>query len=473
MGRYLTRLEALTHRTPHATAVLGENRVLSYRHLLERVDSAASWLSAHGVAAGSRVGLTIADEIENLVATLALLRAGAWQITLASHDSHEVHADLARQTDATHHVSEREGALLPGVQALSWPAQLPAAAFEWIGAEGGLFLRTSGTTGKSNLVPFTESDIAIQAERNPEYRTGRHLRLASIEHNNSKRHRLYCLYMGAVGVFRPPELFDVADFCLRHAVSCVDMSIMHAVDLAHRGRGNMQGIDIRVGGSSTPYTVRQQLEERVSRRLYVRYGSTETGTIALCGPGQHDTDEAVGAIVDGLEVEVVDDEARPLPTGSTGHIRIRGEGIAGSYWKGQEQSARRFRDGWFWPGDVGYLRADGHLVLKGRSDEMIVLNGVNIFPAELERVLEEYPGVRSAAVAALKSKVHGDIPVAAVELDGTRVVAQIELMRFARNKLALRAPRMIVFVDSLPRNSQGKIVRRDVASIVDDKRKSK
>jgi len=279
--------------------------------------------------------------------------------------------------------------------------------------------------------------------------------------------------MGAVNVFRPFDLFDVADFSSRYAVTCIDMSIMHAVNLANGAIGDLSGVDIRVGGSSTPYPVRQRLEERVSRHLYVRYGSTETGTISLCGPGQHDADESVGCVVDGLELEIVDDAGLPMPLGTLGNIRIRGTGIADGYFGGADQTAGRFRDGWFWPGDIGLLRSDGFLVLRGRADEMMILNGVNVFPAELERVLEEHPGVRRAAVGALKSAVHGDIPVAVVELDGVRPVSQMELMKYARGRLGLRAPRRIVFVDALPRNSQGKLVRREVAKLVDEQRRQK
>jgi acyl-coenzyme A synthetase/AMP-(fatty) acid ligase len=112
---------------------------------------------------------------------------------------------------------------------------------------------------------------------------------------------------------------------------------------------------------------------------------------------------------------------------------------------------------------MGSLDADGRLTVHGRADDMINLNGVNIFPAEIEQVLEAHPAVEAAAALPLASGVHGQIPVAAVELRPGGVASERELVAYAREHLALRAPRRIVILDRLPRNDQGKILRRQIA----------
>lgn len=329
---------------------------------------------------------------------------------------------------------------------------------------GRILLKTSGTTGDFNVVPFTEADIGAQSARHAEYRDERLLRLASVEYNNSKRHRLYSLWNGGTNIFRPRTASAVTELVHRHQVTCLDISRIHASDLAAAGTGTtLAHVKIRTGGSAIPIDVRRLVERNVTPELYVRYATTESGAISMAGPGQHDDDEVVGVPLPGVVLEIVDANGKALSPGETGEIRVQAAGMALGYLDSPTDTAKRFRDGWFWPGDVGTLRADGQVIVNGRADDMMILNGVNIFPAEIERVLERHHAVRIAAALPIPSKVHGHIPVAAVELHAEATTTAAELQDYARTHLALRAPRRILIVDALPRNSQGKIMRREIA----------
>ena len=446
-------------------AVVTETGSLTYRDLLTRVEAVAASLAELGIGAGTRVGLLVPDETDHLVSSLALLAVGAEHITLASHDSPALRATIADRVQASV-VLVAEGHDTPaGPARIQWP---PAPAFgsHQLSGDGKVLLKTSGTTGDMNLVAFTGQMIALQAARHPEYGTERLLRLAAIEHNNSKRHRLYCVWQGGTNVFRPSGEMDIASFCRRHAVTCLDISRMHASDLAARGdREALVGVRLRTGGSAVPIDVRRAIEANVTRALYVRYAATECGAIAMALPGSHDDDEPVGRPLAGVELEIVDDDDAPLPSGSIGHIRLRAPGMAAGYLDGGSETNARFRDGWFWPGDVGLIRADGALVVKGRRDDRMLLNGLNIFPVEIERVLERHPAVAVAAALPFVSSVHGQIPVAAVELRPGADTTPAELQAYAREHLALRSPRRVLILGALPRNSQGKIVRREIATL--------
>ena len=129
-------------------------------------------------------------------------------------------------------------------------------------------------------------------------------------------------------------------------------------------------------------------------------------------------------------------------------------------------TSRHFRNGWFYPGDLASLTSAGALCLHGRADDMMTLNSIKIFPAEIERVLEEHPGVKAAAAFAKSSKTHGDIPVAAVELHAAAGIGGDELMACVRERLGVRAPRKIIVVDALPRNSAGKILKRELIDLI-------
>jgi acyl-CoA synthetase (AMP-forming)/AMP-acid ligase II len=433
-------------------AVVTDALELDYAALVGRVEMRRAELAASGIAPGDVVALEVADEVDHLVDSLALIELGTRHITLPTHDPQTAKDELAGRVRATYIVSA------------SGIAERDQGVAGSPDGGGMIYLKTSGTTGGMNIITFSAAQLADQARRHPEYARERLLRLAAIEHNNSKRHRLYCAIMGGTNVFRPRDDFDIAEFCARHGVSCLDISRMHASDLAAKGGlGRFEGVKLRTGGSAVPIDVRRAIEQKVTPLLYVRYASTESGAISMAGPGEHDEAESVGRPLPGVELQIVDAEDNPLPTGETGRIRLRAAGVATGYLDGGEQTASRFRDGWFWPGDIGSLREDGSLIVHGRQDDMMILNGINIFPGEIERVLERHPEVKVAAALPLQSVVHGQIPVAAVELVGGATVSATDLQRFAREHLALRAPRRVIILPELPRNSQGKILRREIA----------
>jgi acyl-coenzyme A synthetase/AMP-(fatty) acid ligase len=342
-------------------------------------------------------------------------------------------------------------------------AGVTATAASLARGAGALYITATGTTGDANTIVFSQQQIAQQAERHANYADERLLRLAPIEFNTSKRHRLYCFWQGGVNVFRPPgSLASVVAFIERHHVTCLDVSYMHLSELLALGRALPVDVKLRPGGAPVSAHMRRLLRERVSANLYVRYAATECGAVAMAGPSDHDDDASCGRPVDGVEVQIVDDARRVAPIGVSGQLRIRAPGMAEGYLANAEASRARFRDGWFYPGDLGYLRNDGSVVLQGRIDDVINLNGVKILPSEIERVLEEHPSVAGAAATALASPVHGEIPVAAVELARGAEITPAALLAFARERLAIKAPRKIIVVKALPRNEQGKILRRDV-----------
>lgn len=448
----ISKLQSFGNRV----AVVTQNGAeYSYADVLELTVARERQLARAGIGRGSVVGLEIADELQHLIASLALLSMNATHIALASHDTFDVKQTLASRVRATHHVIDsgvypRDGMACDGQ------------------GSGVVLVKTSGTTAQSNIVPFTFEDLVLQAESHPEYADVRLLRLASIEHNNGKRHRLYCAIRGGVNVFRPYGEFDVAQFARDRGVTCIDMSRMHAASLiAQRKQGRFEGVKLRMGGSPVPYDVRRMLQEWVTPQVYVRYGMTEAGSISMAGPGDHDEAETVGQLLPGVELEIVDEGGNAVPAAVPGHIRLRSAGMATDYFDNPEQSKSRFRDGWFWPGDMGCLREDGTLVVHGRRDEMIILNGLNIFPGEIERVLERHSAVLTAAALPLSSPVHGQIPVAAVELKPGHMTTAQELQSFARQHLALRAPRRILILDGLPRNSQHKVLKHLIAAAFD------
>ena len=176
--------------------------------------------------------------------------------------------------------------------------------------------------------------------------------------------------------------------------------------------------------------------------------------------------ESVGIPAPWVELEIVDGDGRALPAGEVGELRVRSECMTHEYYGDPVATSRHFRNGWFYPGDLASLTAGGALCLHGRADDMMTLNSIKIFPAEIERVLEEHPGVKAAAAFARSSEAHGDIPVAAVELHAAARIGGDELMALRRERLGVRAPRKIIVVDALPRNAAGKILKHELIDLI-------
>ena len=464
MGFFAKLAAHATNKMAHP-AIISERLSLTYGQLFDCVKKTALNLDAAGFGPSEVVGICIEDEVDHVIISLALLATGASIITLPGHDAPQLRTSLAHRVSVTRIIesSDAHNFLDYRCGASPSPAFPPGGQ---VAVDSVLYFRTSGTTGDVNVVPFSEAQVAAQADRHREYAGERLLRLASIEHNNSKRHRLYCVWQGGTNVFKPRGKFDLVQFVLQHRVSCLDISSMHASDLTALNKvGKLSGLKIRTGGSAVPYAVRRAIQEKVTTNLYVRYAATECGAISMAGPGDHDEAGAVGIPLDGVELQIVNDQGSRLPLGERGEIRIRVEGVASTYLNSPSDTSKRFRDGWFYPGDLGHIHAGGQLVLDGRTDDMIILNGLNIFPAEIERVLETHPDVDCVAALGLPSQVHGQIPVAAVILKAGVSVTTVELRCFARASLGLRAPRRIIVLDSFPRNSQGKVLKRELLKL--------
>ena len=211
--------------------------------------------------------------------------------------------------------------------------------------------------------------------------------------------------------------------------------------------------------------LRKQVQAQLSENLWVQYATSETGLISTAAPDLHDAfPEGVGFPEQGVTVEIIGSEDVIIPSGDIGHARIRKETMASEYIA--EPGARsKFREGWFNPGDLLSRDLNGPLIFHGRADDVMILNGINILPSAIEDVLEGLPNIREAVAFPLKSRIHGEIPAAAVVLSEKAEDEDISrILRYCQQLLGVRAPRQICVVDSIPRNAVGKPLRKELAA---------
>jgi acyl-CoA synthetase (AMP-forming)/AMP-acid ligase II len=176
---------------------------------------------------------------------------------------------------------------------------------------------------------------------------------------------------------------------------------------------------------------------------------------------------SVGRQMPLARVRVVDDSGRDVPPGVAGEIIVKGDQVLVGYWRNPEATAAAFTDGWFHSGDVGRWDEDGYLFIVDRKKDMILSGGENIYPREVEEVLYEHPAVVEAAVIGAPDPTWGERVVAVVCARPGEVVSAAMLIEHCRQRIAsYKKPRHVVFIDTLPRNASGKVLKRELRDLI-------
>jgi acyl-CoA synthetase (AMP-forming)/AMP-acid ligase II len=185
-------------------------------------------------------------------------------------------------------------------------------------------------------------------------------------------------------------------------------------------------------------------------------------------PRWHDRMQSVGRARTDVEVRVVDDHDRALPVGEIGEIVVRGDVVMAGYWNQPDATSETLRGGWLHTGDVGSFDANGFLTLRDRSKDLIISGGMNIYPREVEEVLLRHPGVRAASVVGRPDAEWGEVVVAfVVPAEDASPPPIDELDRTCLDHIArFKRPKQYRFVDTLPTNNYGKVVKRELRDLL-------
>jgi acyl-coenzyme A synthetase/AMP-(fatty) acid ligase len=221
-----------------------------------------------------------------------------------------------------------------------------------------------------------------------------------------------------------------------------------------------------VGGSAMSHPLQAELRSRICANLFSNYGSTEGGLLARAGPEllQHQPDTA-GYLMPWVEAQALDENGAVLSPGSTGILRFRIPAAASGYEGDPEATARVFRDGWYYPGDTGSVDARGILKIGAREDDIINVGGTKVDPTVIEAVLNADPSVRESVVIGTVTEAGAPVLIGVVV--ARHPIDANALRATCRDRLgAQRAPAAIVTIPHLPRNAEGKVLRREVTRVV-------
>ena len=215
------------------------------------------------------------------------------------------------------------------------------------------------------------------------------------------------------------------------------------------------------GGAPLPGEILREFNARMPMPLIEGYGLSEASPVVslnpVAGPWKAGS---IGVPIPGVEMAVCNDAGEFLSPGVTGEICVRGGNVMLGYWNQPEATAQALRNGWLLTGDVGHRDAEGYFYITDRKKDMLLVNGINVYPREIEEVLYRMAGIKEAAVIGVPDARKGEHPLAFVALQEGQQIDARSILHFVRQHLAdYKVPKQIVFVTALPRNATGKVLK--------------
>jgi long-chain acyl-CoA synthetase len=479
-------------RDAAAPAVRLGERTLSFGDLDDRSARVATLLRERGLEPGDRVGVMLPNVPEFPIAYYGVLRAGGvvvpMNVLLKRREIAFFLEDSGAKLLLAWHGFVEEaragaadaGTALIEVEPQGFTATLDAleptpglAETDW--EDTAVILYTSGTTGKPKGAALSHRNL----DQNSEIASRTTLLVDAgdvvlgalpLFHSfgqtvgmNASMRRGACLTL--VPKFDPGEA--LATMARDGVTHFYGVPTMFGALLHHSGRESFDVSALRVcmtGGSSMPIEVLRGFEEAFQTELMEGYGLSETSPVACSGhPGRVRKAGSIGTPIEKVEMKIVDETDHEVPQGEVGEIVIRGHNIMKGYWGRPEATAEAIRDGWFHSGDMGRVDEDGYFYVVDRKKDMIIRGGYNVYPREVEELLYEHPAIREAAVLAVPHPEWGEEVGAAVVLEPGEDLAAEEISAWVRERIAAyKYPRLVWFLDELPKGPTGKIVKREI-----------
>lgn len=469
------------------TAVYWGDREFTFTEVIESVQAMGNQLHVrYGVRPGNRVGLLLRNSPDFIIALFGIWQAGAVAvpinhflkppeiaflladagIDLLLTESHFAHikSELAHQRPSLHAVS-LDGAHghvpLPPADIVHPPLSRKE--------DLALIIYTSGTTGKPKGAMLTHGNLLHNVD-------SCRIVLAAVNHDRFVLMLpMFHSFMLTVCILLP-LLVGGSILLVKslHPVKNLFMEIMGrqatilpSIPQFFRTLADTElppGLPLRLcisGAAPLPTQLLDDFSRKHPFPLLEGYGLSETSPVASLNPIQGPWKSgSVGKPIPNVEMSVQDDQGQMLPPGQVGEICVRGGNVMAGYWNNPAETAKVMRHGWLLTGDIGFRDTDGYFYITDRKKDMLLVNGINVYPREIEEVLHSYPGIKEAAVVGEPDARRGEHPVAFLVASDGLMIDEQALLRFVKSKLAdYKVPRRVVMLTTMPRNETGKILK--------------
>lgn len=486
-------------RPDHVAVVLENGERWTWAQLCARVDRVANGLAALGARRGDRIATVLTNRLELLELYWACAALGAVIVPLSPLLNAKGLAKLLFDAAPRVVVTDaRSAKTLKGTRELGAPwehslvvegsgsgragtygaltAQASAEPIRRPALQGDeLFdiCYSSGTTGLPKGITHSHD---IRAHYGSHFAAAFRmtaesvvLHTGSIVFNGAFVTLMPCLFLGATYVlgasFSPDRFIELVEREQVTHTMLVPSQLLAILASPGFDAALLRSLEMVLSlGAPLPLPVKEEITRRLPGRFYELYGLTE-GFVTILDRG--DTARkmgSVGAPPPFFEVRICDDQGHDLPPGEVGEVVGRGPILTQGYYGQPQLTSQTIRDGWLFTGDLGYLDGDGFLYLVDRKKDLIISGGVNVYPSDIEAVLQTHPAVQEAAVFGVSDEKWGESPVAAVVLKPGASVAPPELIVWSNQRVAARYQQLsgVQIVDALPRNAAGKTLKREL-----------
>ncbi|MDJ0687213.1 MAG: long-chain fatty acid--CoA ligase [Xenococcaceae cyanobacterium MO_188.B32] len=477
---------------PHKTALIFENRSYTYEQLNYVVNRLTNGLHKKGVSKGDRVALFLPNIPEFVISYLAILKLGAIAVSLnAMLKSSEVRYILndcaAQVIITTETLSENvEVADLPYLEHMFFAevktskgislyhliinAFPEAKAVKIEPKTPAAIIYTSGTTGFPKGATLSHGNIISNM-----YAQNRCCGMTADDRLLLYLPLFHCFGQNAIlnsgfnvcatiVLQRRFNLEGVLEVISREKITMFFGVPTVYIKLLNDNLSASDWSSVRFcfsAASTMPVEIARRWEQQRGLRVYEGYGMTETAPCACYNHSLKYKFGSIGTPIENVEMKIVDDDGREVPTGELGEIAVRGPNVMLGYWNRPLDTDKAIRDGWFYTGDLGRRDEDGYFYIVDRLKDMINVSGFKVYPAEVENAIYQHPAVFEVAVYGVPNSVKGEIVKADIVLKPGYTTSAADIDAFCLEIIATyKRPQEIEFVDSLPKNGSGKILKR-------------
>jgi len=479
-------------RAPEAVAVRLAPLELTYAELDDRSARVAALLREKGLEQGDRIGVMLPNVLEFPITYYGVLRAGGvvvpMNVLLKRREIAFYLEDSGAKLLLAWHgfaAEAREGAADAGTELIEVE---PEAFAELLGdrepapeladtdeEDTAVILYTSGTTGKPKGAELTHFNLSrnsdIASRTTSDVKAGDVvLGALPLFHSFGQTVSMNAsLRVGAtltlLPKFDPGEALEIMQ---RDSVThFYGVPTMYGTLLHHPGREDYDTSTLRIcitGGASMPVEVLRGFEQAFGCELLEGYGLSETSPVACVNhPGRPRKPGSIGVPIEEVEMKVVDENDEEVPQGEVGEIVVRGHNVMKGYWQRPDATEEAMRGDWFHTGDMARIDEDGYYFIVDRKKDLIIRGGYNVYPREVEEVLYEHPKIREAAVVGVPHDEWGEEIGAAIVCHEDEELAPEEVGEYVKERIAAyKYPRVVWFLDDLPKGPTGKILKREI-----------
>ena len=342
-----------------------------------------------------------------------------------------------------------------------------------------VILYTSGTTGNPKGVLLTHKNLysnAANSAKHSELERGTTLGVLPLAHVYGLTVSNVCFITGSsIVVFSKFDIKEVFTAIEKHKVktfSAVPAMIHAMVSYPDADSYDISSLEsVGSGSSPLPVALLHAFEQRFGAKVYEGYGLSEAAPVVTAHrKGIQIKPGSVGIPIPGVEVMVINENGNEVTKGEAGELLVRGDNVTPGYFQNQEETERVLKDHWLHTGDIARIDDDGYVYIVDRKKDLIIRGGFNVYPRDIEEILNAHDEVSEAAVVGVPDERMGEEMVACVVKKQGSALSEYELIRYCQEHLAKnKTPRKIIFLEELPRNGVGKILKTHLRKTASEK----